>query len=105
MKLCELNNMSKIESERYNIWFSDKPFKSLSVSLKNSDIQNLFSFTVNEGENRWICGMTKTSYFQSYVYERCFDPDTDIELILYYIDGILRHFKAVLYKAFDLPKI
>ena len=99
IKLKDLTE-GKIDNEKYNIYFSNSPFKSLSISLKNKDNRGLFDFSCYEGSGRWLCGMTKTSYYQSRVYETEFSENNSIDDVLKFVNDTLLHLKSVLDKNF-----
>ncbi len=99
IKLKDLTE-GKIDNEKYNIYFSNTPFKSLDISLKNNDNRGLFNFSCYEGSGRWLCGMTKTSYYQSHVYGTQFSENNSIDDVLKFVNDTLLHLKGVLDKNF-----
>lgn len=99
MKIKDIkDNEGTPKFENYNIGFSTRPFPSFSISPKVTDNNQLFHFTMFRGDSNWLCGMTKTSYYQNYVYNNRFNDEDDIEKVINYIDSVLKNLKDTLNK-------
>ena len=103
-KLKDLKK-GEVLHNRYVIFFLEYPFKSLRIAPKIHDKESLFEFSCMENRGtEWHCGMVKTSYYQTRLYEGRFDDTDSIQTVLEFVDETLIHLRDTLNENFKQTK-
>ena len=95
-KLNELKKGDSAKLGRFSLYFKDYPFKCLEVCPTSKNPRGLFNFHCFKGDNRWLAGMTKTSYYQSNVYETSLRDDSTVWDTLKFVDEALQELRNAL---------